>query len=305
MNKCVLITSHLNLSEKCDAAHRLLDFLNDKGLPIIFAGNYFIPEEIQKKCDWVLYTKENPNVERFVILWKILSSIDIFDKNLKCNVIVRDHGYAHLMQIYRGFNLAKSLGFDYVIHLNYDIELVDDSWSKLISLIESNKNLVRPWSENCFATNFFYFSSDDYIKIMKENLDFYKNLNPPGLNENWICETFFHWVVRNSGITYDEIEEPLNMSTIDANNRNIKIEDFNFEIYHYEKENCFVLIFDENQNINSQKIIFHDRTNNKFYLEKTNVDNIFILPMNKTSDYLFEGKFIFNFDRIKDFYISE
>ena len=86
---------------------------------------------------------------------------------------------------------------------------------------------------------------------------------------------------------------------------NIEIEDFKFEIYQYEKENCFVLVFDENQNTNYEKIIFHDKLNNKFHLEKTNVGNIFILPMNKTIDYLFENKFIFNFDTIKNFYISE
>ena len=182
MNKCILITSHLNTNKKCDAAHKLLNLLNGKGLVIIFVGNYFIPEEIQKKCDWVFYTKENPDIDRYLVIWQSKPYIDTFGKNLKYNVFLRDHGYAHLTQIYRGFKLAKSLGFDYVIHLNYDIELVDDSWNKIISLVESNKNLVRPWGENCFATNFFCFNSDDYVKIMEENLDFYKNLNPPGLN---------------------------------------------------------------------------------------------------------------------------
>ena len=53
MSKCVLITSHLNLSKKCDAAHRLLDFLNDKGLPIILCGNHPILPELQKKANGV------------------------------------------------------------------------------------------------------------------------------------------------------------------------------------------------------------------------------------------------------------
>ena len=72
MNSCIVVTSHLSNPHKEQVALDLLDFFKDKNLPIIFVGNYKIPESVQEKSDWVLYTKENPKINRAMCVWGLL-----------------------------------------------------------------------------------------------------------------------------------------------------------------------------------------------------------------------------------------
>ena len=202
MNSCVLITSHLNNSSKIEAAHNLVDFLQDKGLPIIFVGNFAIPESLQKKVDWALFTKENPKVNRTIFGWGKLPDYlteELGDELWKFSSS-QDYGYAHLLQTYRGFKFAKSLDFDHVIHFNYDIEIDDQNWNVLIDQVKTTPNIVSSWKEE-YATNFYTFLVDDFIQIMGENLHYYKNNNPPNIHrQDWFCEVFFRWTIDKSEI---------------------------------------------------------------------------------------------------------
>ena len=113
MNSCIIITSYVDTFEKEKISLKLLDYLKDKNLPIIFVGNYKIPESIQEKADWVLYTKENPKINRDMVLWSQIP----YNPKFKTISHTPDHGYAHLLQAYRGFKLAESLSYDHAIHL--------------------------------------------------------------------------------------------------------------------------------------------------------------------------------------------
>ena len=87
-NSCFIITSYVDTSRKEKISLKLLDYLKDKNLPIIFVGNHKIPESIQEKADWVLYTKENPKINRDMVLWSQIpynpkfKTIYTFDSNL-------------------------------------------------------------------------------------------------------------------------------------------------------------------------------------------------------------------------------
>ena len=201
MNSCILITSHLNNQVKVNAALKLVDSLLNKNLPIIFTGNYPIPQEIQEKVDWVLYTKENPLVNRNIYGWNLLPNLGLGDNLYKYNMSP-DYGYAHLLQAYRGFKLADSLGYEHVIHLNYDIEITPENWEKLTTQIQKSPNIIFSWKKE-YATNIYTFLIKDFIQIADKNFTYYVNNNPPNIHrQDWFCESFFRWMVENSEVLY-------------------------------------------------------------------------------------------------------
>lgn len=186
---CILISSHLDNFYKEQVALSLLDFLGDKNLPIIFVGNYVIPPSIQKKSNWSLYVKENPTT----LFKRVMVS------NGKTAI---DYGYAHLHQIGKGFLLAKSLGFNYVHHFNYDVVFKEEEFNKLIQKGKDNNPIVYEWGEFGLATNVFSIKVQDYLDSVEQNLDFYKNENPPNITNGWFCEVFFKWALKYNNINF-------------------------------------------------------------------------------------------------------
>jgi len=197
MKSCILITSHLNNQSKIDEALKLVDSLLDKNLPIIFAGNNFIPESIQEKVDWVLYTKENPLVNRNIYGWGLLPDFGFGDGYYKYSMSP-DYGYAHLLQAYRGFKLAESLGYEHVIHLNYDLQITPENWDKLTTQVSKTPNIVFDWKKE-YATSIYTFLVNDFIKMCDKYFTYYVNSNPPNIHrKDWFCEVFFRWMVKDS-----------------------------------------------------------------------------------------------------------
>lgn len=202
MNPCVLITSHLNNSGKVEAAHNLIDFLQDKGLPIIFTGNFPIATEIQAQVDYTLHIKENPKINR-VIHFNGKSS--------------PDYGYAHLHQIGKGFMLCQSLGFEYVHHLNYDVMFEESDFNNLIEKGKEGEPVVYDWGpSNGFATNCFSFKTKTYLSSVEKNLHFYKNGNPPNIDPSWFCEVFFKWALEYSSIKLFTTKDIKYKTVVDA-----------------------------------------------------------------------------------------
>ncbi len=239
MKTCILITSHLNNQAKIEAAHQQLDSLQDKGYPIIYAGNYAIPTNIQGRVNYTLYTKENPIANRGIVGWQWIPPKVGIGNNQYCMTAYPDYGYAHLYQTLIGFKFAKSLGYNYIIHLNYDILLNNDVWGQLEKEIENKPNIVFKWSKD-YATNKYIFNVDNFITIMEKNLHFYKNGNPPGINKDWFCEVFFKWVIERENT-------PHTISTIEThetiNNQTNYSQYGNFRVFHFREKDQLLLQF--------------------------------------------------------------
>ena len=187
MKTCILISSHLDTPVKLNVALELLDFLKISDLPVIFTGNFPLPIEIQEKCDWTLNIKENPPTKKIRhTRWE--------GKLYTC------WGYAHLHQITNGFLLGKSLGFDYIHHINYDINFKEEDFNKIIEHGKDYKPLVYNWGNDGFATNLFSIKTQDYLDSIVDKLHYYFNENPPGIKKGWICETFFQWALEQNNI---------------------------------------------------------------------------------------------------------
>lgn len=198
MNSCILITSHLNTIEKVRAAITQLEFLEKENnkLPIIYVGNYPIPDIIQhfsqvKECH---YTTDNPTTRNNRIMV------------IKGKGSIIDYGYAHLSQMLLGFNICKTLGFDYVHHFNYDVILEKGEYNRLLEKSKDYKFLYYNWGEDSISTSFFSIPTQKFIDAVAPNTIFYYNENPPGIRNGWFFETYFKWVFLFSK-TYESLED--------------------------------------------------------------------------------------------------
>lgn len=200
MKNCILITSHLNEPYKEQVALELLDFLSDKNLPIIFVGNYPLSQKIQSKSDYTLNIKENPRGTRFTHAWYQIPS-NVLDMDCKLVKVTSDYGLAHLHQTLIGFKFCKSIGYDYVYHLNYDMDLQPEFFNKFIHKGKLGKPLFFNWGrEENIATNIYALKSEDYINALEPKLNLYKNKSADLdqiLPKDWFAETFFRWVMEN------------------------------------------------------------------------------------------------------------
>ena len=292
LNSCILITSHLNSPDKEQIALGLIDFLKDKNLPIIFVGNYKIPESIQEKVDWVFYTKENPSINRHMHVWHQLP----FDPKFKTNIAYKDYGYAHLLQTYRGFKLADNLGYDHVIHINYDMGFPDNAFQTVLDEIKTNPNLVMWWgeenSQNGYATNFYCFNIKDFISMSDRYLHFYKNNNPPGIRKGWYCEPFFEWMVNKSSVNHKKIK--LNIEN-KAQFLHFRISGKLCKFYGWEEKNILLLWFEHDTPPNLNELTFHHK-NNFVQASPTPHPRYFTLPLSKGEYFTLEKEFTFKVD---------
>lgn len=299
MASCIIITSHLNDPRKEQAALDLLDFFKTKNLPIIFVGNYKIPESIQEKSDWVLYTKENPKINRMMHVWRQLP----FDSKFRTNTVLYDHGYAHILQAYRGFKLAESLGYDNAIHINYDIEISNDSFQVILDKLKSNPNLVLEWGNNYkidgYATHFYCFNIKDFVSMVDRNLHFYKSNNPPGIREGWYCEPFFSWMVERSDIEFNRIKLDIK-GKIEKMESSIDNKACRF--YEWEEKNLLLLWFEWDTPPPLEDLIFTHK-DNTIKASPTPHPQYFTLPLSRGKYYDKKGNLVvdINEDHISQF----
>lgn len=292
MKTCILITSHLNNQAKINAAHQQLDFLQDKGYTIIYAGNYVIPTSIQNRVDYTLFTKENPLANRGIIGWQwIPPKVGIGD-NQYCMTGYPDYGYAHLIQTYRGFQFAKNLGYEYIIHLNYDIIFEDGEWSKLKNEIEKRENIVFTWGK-FYATNKYTFNIDDFTSVMDKTLHFYKNGNPPGITKDWFCEAFLQWALERENIPHT-LNTTIQSQELINNQTNYSSYG-DFGVYHFREGDQLLLRFSKPVEAYPQITLSFNNEENLIFTQSE--DKRYYLGPAKEGEYFDKENLLFKFDQ--------
>lgn len=292
MKTCILITSHLNNQAKIDVAHQQLDFLQNKGYTIIYAGNYAIPTSIQDRVDYILFTKENPMPNRGVIGWNWIPPRVGIGDNQYCMTGYPDYGYAHLLQTYRGFQFAKSLEYGYVIHLNYDITFEDAEWDKLKEEIKTNNNLTFKFG-GYTATNKYMFKTDDFISLMDKTLPFYKAGNPPGIDKDWFCEVFFKWALDRENTPHQTITT-IRMKDLISNQTNYSSYG-NFGVYHFREKDQILLRFTTFIR-DTPQITFTLNNEEDIIFQQTPDERYFLGPA-KEGEYFDNGNLLFKLDK--------
>ena len=117
MKQVILITSHLNNSEKIDTVKKHVNEIKKfTNLPIVHASNFYVNEDVQELFDYTII-KKNEKYNRYGMAWSI---VNIQNTKYKLTKKALDHGFSHVDLMLYGFKMCKLLNFDYVYHLNYD-----------------------------------------------------------------------------------------------------------------------------------------------------------------------------------------
>lgn len=231
MKNCIVLFSNADTSDKKELLCKTLDSLEILKLPIILATHSSVSEEIQNKCDYVVYDKKN----------LIFDETDFFNENLplteanfntqyffggistRCYLHKKTYAPAVINLYINSFRLAHTLGFDYALLWEYDFELTTKTSDFIkqtfidvnsqyhdgffipcqisgINSIHAVPSIIPVEKFNSFLPN----------KILSEPVDYVKEINLM-ICEEWMFH-FFLTLKDTKTLSYDEYERLVDLS---------------------------------------------------------------------------------------------
>jgi hypothetical protein len=121
--KVALISSFCDTQEKLDVLEKNIKIIKSHNLDVITISPFTLPEHINKLCDYVFITKDNPVLEwpvRGMYAWRKLKVNGVTHELAKA---YSDYGFAGLTQIKQLSNIALNLDYDQFYHMIYDIKI--------------------------------------------------------------------------------------------------------------------------------------------------------------------------------------
>ena len=141
MKKVALITSFCNSEEKINVLNNTLDTLNNLNIDIIIYTSLHLPEEIYKKTDYTIISKENPIFDWPIKAYYQWLSVNTEDKQISISRTYPDYGYAVLNQIKKMSEMVLHMDYDHFFIIDYDTSI--NSYVKSI-LLDSKPNSFFP-----------------------------------------------------------------------------------------------------------------------------------------------------------------
>ena len=133
MKKVALISTYCDTQEKLEVLERNIDNVKICGLDAIVISPFFLPEKIQKKCDYFFLMKDNPVLEwpkKAMFAWY---KMDLDGKEIMITKTYADYGWAGLYQVKKLSEIALSLDYDYFYHMIYDLKFDETVVEGLLS----------------------------------------------------------------------------------------------------------------------------------------------------------------------------
>jgi len=311
-NSVILITSHLNSDEKINVITKhIKELKKNVKLPIIHATNYYVDHEIQNMFDYTIIKKNEKSV-RYCIAWDF---VNINNNHYKLIKKANDHGFSHIDLMLFGFRFCKSLGFNYVYHLNYDVELSDESLNKFLSNGNDQKNKFYKYNlinnDVRITNNLFSINTDEFINAVTPKLELYRNGIDDGLfflKKGWLSEEYFEWVFnsyygQNIIINYIEHDDKIKG---DWDEHKFFIENKMFRFYS-DVSNHRIFYININNDFYKDTIKLHSKLDNREELIITRyTDNIYVSEL-KNGIYYDENDFVveINKDKIERYWIEK
>jgi len=119
--KIALISSFCDNEEKIVVLNKNIDIIKNLGLDIFVVSPISLPEYIIKKCDYFLFTKDNPVLDwptKAMYFWR---ENNYDDKKIRITKTYADYGWAGLYQVKKISEIALGLDYDYFYHMIYDL----------------------------------------------------------------------------------------------------------------------------------------------------------------------------------------
>ena len=126
-----------------DHLRTLVKELVDLDKKIIISTHSLVPDDILKKCDGFVYDKDNHQEDmthkRWTIYWAITEYFTIYSPFFYYGTLEKSYCYAAAKSLINGINYCKSLGFDIVHVLEYDVILKIDELSDNFKIISEGE----------------------------------------------------------------------------------------------------------------------------------------------------------------------
>lgn len=122
MKKVALISTYCDTQEKIDVLEKNIKNCRTCGLDVMVISPFYLPENIQKQCDYFFLTKDNPVLdwpERAMFAWY---EMKLDGKPIVITRTYPDYGWAGLCQVKKLSEIALSLNYDYFYHIIYDLK---------------------------------------------------------------------------------------------------------------------------------------------------------------------------------------
>jgi hypothetical protein len=123
LKKIALITSFCTDNEKINVLKNTLDTLKNLNIDTILYTAIHLPEEVYKKADYTIISKENPIFDwptKAYYQWLVLN---VENKQINLSRTYPDYGYAVLNQIKKMSEMALSMDYDHFFIIDYDTNI--------------------------------------------------------------------------------------------------------------------------------------------------------------------------------------
>lgn len=200
-NSISLVMTHANNDWRKKLLEKCLDSIKTE---VIVSSNYPVDNNIQKKCDWLIYSKENPllyqyEFEKFNVVynyWYMKDGIRYEEP------FEYEHGYAAYKLIKNGLDLSKNLKKDIIHIINYDYEIYQSTILKNENILSTYDIVFYKYENtsydgNSYSTGFIsgkvdalmpffnefkskkeYYTNGEGFNILERKIfNFYKNKN--------------------------------------------------------------------------------------------------------------------------------
>lgn len=124
--KVALISTFCDTQEKIDSLEKNIKIVKNYNIDVIIISPFTLPDYINKLCDYVFITKDNPILEwpnKCQYFW-VESTVN--DSIHRMATTVSDYGYAGINQIKQLSDIALSMNYNQFYHMIYDIKIDDN-----------------------------------------------------------------------------------------------------------------------------------------------------------------------------------
>jgi hypothetical protein len=235
MKTCIVLFSHADTESKEFILSKTLISLEKLNLPIILVSHTPVSIENQKKCDYVIFEKNN----------LLLKETDFFNEDIqltesnfntqyffggistRCYIHKKTYAASVVNLYINGFSLANHLGFDYGLLWEYDFELDDKTHNNIKYILEdvvnnsydgffipcqiSGINSIQAVPAIFPIKKFYNYLPKKVIQTPKEYID---NINMM-LSEEWI----FHFYAKLDNPKTYSFNEYYNLVNIELSNQ--------------------------------------------------------------------------------------
>lgn len=136
--KVALISTYCDTEEKISVLEKNMEIIKSYGIDLILISPISLPENIQKKSDYLFIMKDNPLLDwptKAMFYWRDLG---LDNNRIRITKTCPDYGWAGLYQVKKLSEIALSFDYEYFYHMIYDLKIDETVINGLLNEAEFN-----------------------------------------------------------------------------------------------------------------------------------------------------------------------